>query len=103
MNKKLLKDLETDLAVLKGFSKQIDDFEEALTILSPDSHFYLSLGDDLVSQFIKNMREKYGDKADWIGWFVFENDYGEKGLEAGNKGKEKPVRTAKDLLKLIKN
>jgi hypothetical protein len=48
--------------------------------------------------------EKLGDEGtEWLDWFCYENNMGEKGLRASNSAhqKMKPVRTLRDLAKLI--
>ena len=42
-----------------------------------------------------------GDKAHWLDWFAFENDWGKKEYEAGRTGKLKKIKTVDDLLDLI--
>lgn len=38
------------------------------------------------------------DPQGWIMWYILENDYGDKGYDAGYKGKMKPIKTIEDLL-----
>jgi hypothetical protein len=42
------------------------------------------------------------DPYDWIGWFIYDNDYGVKELKATVNDKVFKVKSAKDLLALIK-
>lgn len=37
----------------------------------------------------------------WIDWFIYENDIGERGGEAGYDGNHKPVKTIDDVLDLM--
>lgn len=41
------------------------------------------------------------DASDWISWFIYENDCGKRAFEAGYDGKTRPIRTARQLAKLI--
>ena len=41
------------------------------------------------------------DKGGWLDWFIYENDFGEKALEAGLKEDLKPIKTLDDLRALI--
>lgn len=41
------------------------------------------------------------DHDEWISWFIFENDCGKRALKAGFDGHLRPIRTARQLAKLI--
>ena len=47
--------------------------------------------------------EIVGDKSDWIGWYIYDNDCGKNGLEAGHEDNMKSIETIDDLLELIEN
>ena len=44
-----------------------------------------------------------GDDFDWLGWYIYENDCGEKGMaaKASSWKKNRPIKTVKDLEKII--
>ena len=42
-----------------------------------------------------------GDKAEWLDWYIYENDCGDKGYEAGPKEAMRSIRSVEDLLWLI--
>ena len=42
-----------------------------------------------------------GDESEWLSWYVYENDCGARGMEAGYDGRMKPIRTAVDLVRLV--
>lgn len=42
-----------------------------------------------------------GDEGEWLAWYCFENEMGKKGMAAGKSGHMKPIKTTKDLVKLI--
>jgi hypothetical protein len=50
---------------------------------------------------IELVEEIVDDKEKWIEWFVYENDCGEKELEAGRQDNLKKIKTVDDLLELI--
>lgn len=52
---------------------------------------------------IELVEEIVDDKEKWIEWFVYENDCGEKELEAGRQDNLKKIKTVDDLLELIEN
>lgn len=41
------------------------------------------------------------DQSDWIGWHIYENDCGAAKMEAGYDGIVAPIKTSRDLAKLI--
>ena len=43
-----------------------------------------------------------GDKNDWIGWYVFDNEMGKRGMVAGFKDKLEKVDTVDKLYNVIK-
>ena len=67
----------------------------------PDSVFWsaaFGLQDAIVAQTAKLI----GDSGEWLKWFVFENDCGRKGMEAGPaNGKLRKIKTAAQLAQLI--
>ena len=44
-----------------------------------------------------------GDKSDLLYWFVYENNFGEKGLKAGLENDMKTIKTLDDLRALIED
>lgn len=56
--------------------------------------------DDLARKFLKIILT---DDADWVDWYVYENDSGAKGYEAGYDKNLKPIKTEEDLLELIES
>ena len=45
--------------------------------------------------------ELIGDKFEWLDWYIYENQCGTKGLEAGPKDGTKPINNPEDLLWVI--
>ncbi len=56
--------------------------------------------EDLALTYLKKL---IGDEYDWLDWFIYENDCGKKGYEAGEKGNLKPVKTIEDILEIIES
>ena len=42
-----------------------------------------------------------GRRYSWLSWFIYDNDCGRKGLEGGYDSGMKPIRTVKQLVRLI--
>lgn len=53
------------------------------------------------AELIKQAAKLIGDQYDWLDWFVYENDCGTKGLEAGFERKLRKIRTPADIVRLI--
>ena len=52
--------------------------------------------------YVKAVGLATGDTdAEWIGWFIWENRCGEKGMEAGYDDKLRKITTVKQLVSLI--
>jgi hypothetical protein len=64
--------------------------------------FIFSFGYDLVTTSINILKECVNDTEDdsWIDWFIYENDFGNRKMEAGY-GKMKQIKNASDLYQLI--
>ena len=96
--------------IKKEFTK---DIKELIKITKSSDSIYDYVGlDKKVGSIIMNqksyiielLKEKYNDvKCDWIGWFVYENDFGKKGYEAGYDGNMKPIKTISNLWDLLKD
>ena len=50
---------------------------------------------------MQEVMQKIGDDSNWLDWFIFENDCGEKAMEAGYDKNLKPIKTIDDLIELI--
>ncbi len=81
---------------------EINHFLQKMNLL--ESGFWLNLTDGkLIDAYIDILSIAMEDDNDWIAWFVFDNDFGKKGLKAGYKNKMKKIVTIKQLYNLIKN
>jgi len=88
---------------LKSFYKLRDEVGDTLgKLLFSESFTYLSFGEEFMYHYIELMEDVFEDKGSWIQWFVFENDWGVHGYEAGLIGKSSPIQTIEQLYDLIK-
>ena len=55
----------------------------------------------LISLHVKTIERLIGDKNETIDWYLWENNCGSKGLEAGNNDETRPIKTIDDLIWLI--
>lgn len=78
---------------------RLEKFEDLVETISDG--YRVSVGGRIIDSYIKILEETCGDKANWISWYVFENDWGSRGMEAGYEGEMKPIKNYKDLWRLI--
>lgn len=95
---KLLKEYVNERKKLVSY---VDKLNKAID-LNPESplinKFYEL--DDLARKFLKIILT---DDADWLDWYVYDNDSGAKGYDAGYDKNLKPIKTEEDLLELIES
>jgi hypothetical protein len=81
--------LETEREICQGLKKLVD------------GSFIINYNSMLMALYIELIAELIGVKSDWISWYIWENDFGEKGMSAGYDGKLKPITNLKELYELI--
>jgi hypothetical protein len=76
---------------------------DALSVALVDDHGITSKWDIFIESYMKLFSDACDDDANWISWYVYENDMGKAGLKAkaSSKYELKPVRTVKQLYDLI--
>jgi hypothetical protein len=84
--------------------KQVRDYQEELSQtlgLQPEGKLFnkMWLMEGLANDFLLELTDEY--TIDWVNWFIWENDFGEKEMEAGEKGNLKPIKTLDDLFECI--
>jgi len=78
-----------------------ENLNKALRRFSPDFNcLYFSKQEDLI---IDCLKELMGDENDWIGYWLYELNYGKevKKDSVSIKGKNIPIKTIKDLYNLL--
>ena len=87
-------------------SKKISEYYEILsdTIgMEPEG----KLGDNLylLHEYTVSVLEELiaGEDYGWIEWYIWENDYGEKEMEAGPKEDLRKIKNVDDLIWLMEN
>jgi len=94
------------MQVLKDWQFSIQDSNELIApvrevlIIRPESPINEAVN-LLGIAFTRAASKLVSDKGGWLYWYAMENDFGKKGLSAGFKGHEKPIKTLDDLLDLI--
>jgi|688.fasta_scaffold716627_1 hypothetical protein len=86
------------IQALKKFMEEQDKLDAALKIISPSGTSVCEFGNEFIDDYIKLLEESVGDRENWIAWYVFENEFGKKGLEAKMpNGETKKIRSEKQL------
>lgn len=75
---------------LQAHFKERKDLEAALKILAPTGTHTLEFGSWFIDAYIWAVELALGDEDNWFSWFVFENDFGAKGMDISIDG----VKTA---------
>lgn len=98
INKEKFKDLMSKyIKSLENLTLSMDKLGEFCQVNEDHfDNFYSHTG--LIEEIIGLM---VGDEAEWIGWYVWENDMREKGSEAGYKDNMREIKNLDDLYWLI--
>lgn len=91
----------TRIDEIKRFMDEIDVLHSHIYAIAPGA--VCEFGGRFLDDYIRLLSESVGDDADWswVSWFVFDNEFGKKGLEAGFDGKMTKITSVDDLWDLI--
>lgn len=76
---------------LQAHFKERDKLEELLNLISPTGTNVIEYGSEFIDDFIWVVELAVGDECNWFSWFVFENDFGAKGLSIRIDGEETKI------------
>jgi hypothetical protein len=96
------KDFITCMRKIKKSQRELEKFVNDIGKYF-DNVYIFDVGDQLIYNQIEILKIAMNDTIEdqnWIDWFIYDNDWGSNGLEAGYD-KEKPVFTLDDLYKLL--
>ena len=96
---KLLKSSKKDFAKFKKdmafLKKIIKDYDKLWEIVNDN---LLIVYSEVIDGMIAFTEDKYNDKAKWISWFIYENDFGKNGGAVSKKdGTEENIKTVQQL------
>ena len=92
-------ELERLIKEIKDFDAEIDKLNEHISAIAPGA--VCDFGGRFLDDHIKLLSKYLGDEGDWINWYVFDNNYGKKQLEAGYDGKVLKIDRISRLWDLI--
>lgn len=86
-----------ELAVekLQAHFKEREKLDELLRFISPTGTNVVEFGSEFIDSYIWAVELALGDECNWFAWFVFENDFGAKGLSVIIGEKETQINDAK--------
>lgn len=94
---KLVESVKRESEFIKKFHELFGDYPG----LNSDTCLYKFVNDRL-SDYIGIVATLIGDTKDGLDWFLFENECGDKGYEAGiDEGETRKIRTVEDYLWLV--
>lgn len=90
---------------IQNVKRLIQFSDDLATIFGTNSesayHENLFLLNDLTCDILEELINP--DGVDWISWYIWENDCGERGFLAGWDGNMRPIKNIDDLIWLIEN
>jgi hypothetical protein len=89
-----LTQFERAVEKLQAHFKEREDLEAALKVLSPTGTNNLEFGSWFIDSYIWAVGVALEDDYNWFSWFVFENDFGAKGLSIYIDGVETVITNA---------
>jgi len=91
------KDFYEAMESLKNFFKEQDKLDAVLKVISPTSTGVCEFGNIFIDDYIRIIEIALNDTNQWVSWFVFENDFGNKKLEVNSNGIEYEISNEKQF------
>lgn len=83
---------------IKKFMIEQGKLYAILRVICPSSQNVCEFGNEFLYDYIKLLEKAVNDQSNWVSWFIFENDFGEKGLKIELSNKKKYKITSEKLL-----
>ena len=97
-----IKLIENLIEHVRRMSEFSDKFDELFGVwIGSGDNSYSRFIDNLFNDQIRLVAELIGDSKDGLEWFVYENECGNKGHQAGIDGDMRHIRTVEDYLWLV--
>lgn len=94
-------ELDKHLDVIKQFHKRRREAEKGIEKICSDYSVSIDIADYLEDKCIELISKLASDNDNWIGWYVYDNDFGRKRLQAMLHDKMIPINNTRQLLMLI--
>jgi hypothetical protein len=82
---------------LKKFMNEQDELNNVIKVISPSSTGVVEFGNLFIDNYIRVVELVLGDKYEWFSWFVFDNDFGRKGMVVTVDGKEYKISNEQEF------
>lgn len=86
---------------LQAYFKEQEKLQAALDVICPTSTGVVEFGDEFVEHYIWLLSQAICDKGQWVSWFVYECDFGNKPMSAYIDEKEIVVDSAEKLYEVV--
>ncbi len=96
-----LAQFERAVEKLQAHFKEREKLGELLRFISPSGTNIVEFGSEFIDTYIWAVELALNDECNWFAWFVFENNFGAKGLKVGINGKLTKITDAKTLYKTV--
>lgn len=80
---------------LQAHFEEREKFDELLRFISPTGTNIIEYGSEFIDAYIWAVEIALGDEDNWFSWFVFENDFGAKGMDISIDGVKTAITDAK--------
>ena len=96
-----LSEFKDRMSTLKINMEKVDTFAKALEKFC-DTNIIFSINYDIYESYMDLLSQQMNDKSEFIDWYIYETNWGEKKMSAGYDGEETIIDTYEKLYNLIK-
>jgi hypothetical protein len=93
--------LDKHLDVIKQFHKRRREAEKGIEKICSDYSVSIDIADHLEDAYVMAISQLANDNDGWIRWYIYDNDFGRKRLQAMLHDKMIPINNTRQLLTLI--
>lgn len=94
-------ELDKHLDVIKQFHKRRREAEKGIEKICSDYSVSIDIADHLEDAYVMAISQLENDNDGWIRWYIYDNDFGRKRLQAMLHDKMIPINNTRQLLMLI--
>jgi len=90
-------DFHYALTKLKKFLDEQDKLTQVINVIAPSGTCVCEFGNEFIDDYINLLECSVNDDSNWVSWFVFENEFGKKGLIINIDNKKYKIKSDKLL------
>jgi len=91
------------LTKLKKFMDEQDKLTQVINVIAPSGTCVCEFGNEFLDDYINLLEHLVDDNSNWVSWFVFENEFGEKKLDVKIGDKKYKIKSDKILYDVCLN